>query len=147
MPNNKISLGSDHAGFKLKESIKNYLKEKGYEVKDFGTNSEESVDYPDYAKAVAKDVIKNNSRGILICGTGIGMSIAANKIKGIRAALCRSEYDAEMSRRHNDANILTLGSRTTHTDDAKKIVDVFLNTPFEEGRHIQRIKKIHDMEK
>ena len=147
MSTNKISIGCDHAGFKLKESIKNYLIGKGYDVKDFGTNSEESVDYPDYAKLVAKDVVKNNSRGILICGTGIGMSIAANKIKGIRAAVCRNEYDAEMSRRHNDANVLTLGGRITPKAKAKKIVDVFLKTPFEEGRHIQRIKKIHDLEK
>jgi len=147
MTNNKISIGSDHAGFKLKESIKNYLNGKGYDVKDFGTNSEESVDYPDYAKAVAKDVIKNNSRGILVCGTGIGMSIAANKIKGIRAARCVNERDAELSRMHNDANIVALGARITPKAKAKKIVDVFLNTPFEEGRHIQRIKKIHDLEK
>ena len=147
MTNNKISIGSDHAGFKLKESIKNYLTGAGYDVKDFGTNSEESVDYPDYAKLVSKDVVKNNSRGILVCGTGIGMSIAANKIKGIRAAVCRNEYDAEMSRRHNDANVLALGSRITPKAKAKRIVDVFLKTPFEEGRHVQRIKKIHDLEK
>ena len=147
MSNNKISIGSDHAGFKLKEAIKNYLTGKGYDVKDFGTNSEESVDYPDYAKLVARDVIKNNSRGILICGTGIGMSMAANKIKGIRAARCVNERDAELSRMHNDANVLTLGARITPKAKAKRIVDVFLKTPFEAGRHIQRIKKIHDLEK
>lgn len=147
MDKNKISLGSDHAGFKLKEAIKKYLIKKGYDVKDFGTNSEDSVDYPDYAKLVANDVIKNNSRGILICGTGIGMSMAANKVSGIRAARCLDEYDAEMSRRHNDANVLTMGGRTTRKDMAKKIVDVWLNTPFDEGRHIQRINKINELEK
>ncbi len=138
----KIAIGADHAGFLLKEKIKEHVKPK-INVKDFGTFDESSVDYPDFAKAVSKSVIKKEcSFGILICGTGIGMSIAANKIKGVYAALCHNEYTAKMAREHNNANILTLGSRTLSDSMAFKIVDIFLETDFEGGRHIKRLKKI-----
>ncbi len=139
----KIAIAADHAGFLLKEKVKEYLKSKSHIIKDFGTFDENSVDYPDFAKAVSKSVIKKEcSFGILICGTGIGMSIAANKIKGVYAALCHNEYTAKMARAHNNANILTLGSRTLSYNKTFKIVDIFLKTVFEEGRHSKRIKKI-----
>lgn len=141
-----IALASDHAGFPLKTKIKTYLEQNGIEVEDFGTYKSDSVDYPDYgvfaARAVAKDKAE---RGILICGTGIGMSIVANKVRGIRAALCTSVEMAEMSRRHNNANILVMGGRIIDHDLALKIVEVWLSTPFEGDRHLKRITKIHQM--
>ncbi len=143
----KIAIGSDHGGFSLKEVIKKYLIEKGYEVKDFGCFSEESVDYPDYAKRVAQAVAKGEySVGVLMCGTGIGISIAANKVKGIRAALCHDGLTARLAKQHNNANIICIGGRTTGVETAKDIVDNWLNSEFEGGRHLRRINKIKDME-
>ncbi len=145
-----VYLGSDHAGLELKLFIKNYFKERGIECLDLGTNSSKSVDYPDYALKVAEKV-KNDgdegSFGILICGTGIGMEIAANKIDGIRAALTYNEYAAEFAKKHNDANIITLGSRTTTPVEAVRYIDKFMSFKFEGGRHGNRIAKITYMEK
>jgi len=143
----KIALACDHGGFRLKEAIKSYLKELGVELIDYGTFSEDSVDYPDFAKRAAEGIVKGEAdRGIFICGTGIGISIAANKVRGIRAALCYNVYAAEMSRRHNDANVLCLGGRVIGEELAKRIVKAWLETPFEGGRHQRRIKKIEEME-
>ena len=142
-----LAIGSDHGGFALKQEIMAHLKEKGIEYKDFGTYTEESCDYPDYGEAVARAVADGEcERGIAVCGTGIGISIAMNKVKGIRAALCGDCYSAEMTRRHNDANILALGGRVVGTGLALKIVDTFLETPFEGGRHARRVAKIHEIE-
>lgn len=142
-----IALGSDHGGYKLKEAIKKHLDKLGVEYKDFGTNSEESVDYPVYAKKVANSIISGEcKRGILCCGTGIGISIAANKVKGIRAAVCTTEFTAEMCRRHNDANILCLGGRVISQEKALQLVEIYLNTPFEGGRHEKRIAGIAEIE-
>ncbi len=142
-----IIIGSDHAGYKLKELIKGYLSEIGENYKDVGTNSEESCDYPVFAEKVAKEVVSTeNAKGILVCGSGIGVSIAANKVKGIRAALCMSSELAEMSRRHNDANILCLGARYIDFEAAKSIIKIFLSTEFEGGRHERRVQEIKDIE-
>ncbi len=147
-----ITLGSDHAGFHLKRQIIKYLENQGYEVIDRGTLSDEPCDYPDFAEPVARDVISGNARfGILICGTGIGMSIVANKFPGIRAALCSNEFSARYARQHNDANVLTLGGRVIGTDLALSILHVFLNTDFAgvkpgEERHVRRIEKISKIE-
>jgi len=139
-----IAVGSDHAGYELKEKVKQYLERLNEEVNDFGCFSKSRVDYPDYAIKVARSVIAGENKwGIIICGTGIGISITANKIKGIRAALCCSEYMAKLARRHNNANILAMGGRTTTPEKAEKIVKVFLNTNFEGGRHANRVEKIH----
>ncbi|MDR1114387.1 MAG: ribose 5-phosphate isomerase B [Candidatus Margulisbacteria bacterium] len=140
----KLVLAADHGGFELKEIIKNFLVELGgYAVTDLGTNSTESVDYPEYGRKAAAAVASGQAeRGIIFCGTGIGISIAANKIAGIRAANCTSEYLAEMSRRHNDANILALGGRLVEPELAKKIVKIWLDTPFDGGRHERRVKQI-----
>ena len=139
----KIAIGCDHAAYNEKMKLINYLESKNIEVSDLGCYSEDSVDYPDYAHMVCNDIRKNNSeRGILICGSGIGISIAANRNKGIRAALCCSEFHAEMSRKHNDANIIALGARTTSMNDMFKFVDIFLDTEFEGGRHQNRVEKI-----
>ncbi|WP_457567942.1 ribose 5-phosphate isomerase B [Desulfurobacterium sp.] len=144
----KIALASDHGGFRLKEVIKNYLESLGVEYIDFGTFSEDSVDYPDYALKAAESIISGETdRGIFICGTGIGISIAANKVPGIRAALCYNIFAAEMSRRHNDANVLALGGRVLGDELAKSIVKVWLETPFEGGRHERRLKKIAGIER
>ncbi|GBD94964.1 putative sugar phosphate isomerase YwlF [bacterium BMS3Abin05] len=141
-----IAIGSDHAGFDLKEAVRNYLEELGMTVKDFGTFSTDSVDYPDYAFAVAQAVSKGQvPRGILICATGLGMTIVANRISGIRAANCLTPYLAKMSRRDNDANILTMGGRILSPDQAKEIVKIWLETPFEGGRHLRRINKIREL--
>ncbi|RMH03931.1 MAG: ribose 5-phosphate isomerase B [Aquificota bacterium] len=144
-----IAIGSDHAGFPLKERIKEKLIAKGYEVIDFGTNSQESTDYPLFAKEVCLAIQRGQAhRGILVCGTGIGMCITANKFKGIRAALCLNEYMARMSRRHNDANVLCLGERVVGVELALSIVDAWLSEEFEGGRHERRvmfIKNIEDM--
>ncbi len=140
----KIALGSDHGGYGLKESLKQYLQELNIEYTDFGCNNEQSVDYPDIGFKVSVEV-KNGryDRGILICGTGIGMSIVANKIKGIRASLCHDIFSARNTREHNDANILTLGARVIDVGLAKEIVRIWLNTDFSQGkRHINRLNKI-----
>ena len=143
----KIIIGSDHGGFELKGKIEHYLEELGYEYEDLGTNNTQSSDYPDFAYKVAKKVAETNSKGILICGTGIGMNMAANKVTGIRAALAYDESTARMSREHNNSNILCLGERTTKENLAKKIVKVWLETEFsKEERHIRRINKITKLE-
>ena len=144
----KIVLGCDHAGVELKEAVASLLKSLGFEVDDVGTMSEESVDYPDFASGVAEAVSTGkDDRGIAICGTGIGMSIVANKYPGVRAALCHDSFTARMSRLHNDANILVLGGRVTGRDVALEIVKQWLATPFEGGRHERRVGKITDIEK
>ncbi len=141
-----IAIGSDHGGFELKKEIMAHLDARGLEYKDFGTYSDESCDYPVYGKAVAKAVASGEcERGIIICGTGIGISIAANKVHGIRAALCGDCFSAEATRQHNDANVLALGARVVGPGLALKIVDTFLDTPFSNGeRHIRRIEMIED---
>ncbi len=142
-----IALGADHGGFLIKEAIRNYLEEKGIEYKDFGTYDENSVDYPEKAKNVATFIKDGNAKlGILCCGTGIGISIAANKVKGIRAAVVTDEFCAEMTRRHNDANILCLGGRVIDEEKAVKLCDIFLNTEFEGDRHIKRLSMIEEIE-
>jgi ribose 5-phosphate isomerase B len=140
----KIAIGSDHAGFKLKEIVKAFLTRKGYEFKDFGTESEASVDYPDYAYPVAEAVAKGDfDRGILICGSGVGMSIAANKVRGIRAVLVHDTYTAKQSRQHGDCNILCLAGRKLTRAKATKIVATWLKTDFSgDERHLRRINKI-----
>lgn len=144
----KIAVGSDHGGVELKEEIKKYLVTEGHEVKDFGTNSTESCDYPDYALPVAEAVVaKEFDFGILICGTGIGIGIAANKVPGVRAALCSDTFSAHATREHNDANILTLGQRVVGAGLALDIVKTFLNTEFQGERHQNRIDKITEIEK
>lgn len=143
----KIGIGSDHGGFPLKESIKSYLEEQGIEYIDYGTNSLDSVDYPDYGKKVAEGVVSGEvERAIVICGTGIGISIAANKVKGIRCALCSDTYSARMSMEHNNANVLALGGRVLGVDLALEIVKVWLGGKFEGGRHERRVKKISEIE-
>ena len=144
----KIAVGSDHGGVDLKEEIINFLKSKNYEVKDFGSNSKESCDYPDYALPVAEAVVaKDFDFGILVCGTGIGVSIAANKVPGIRAALCSDTFSAHATREHNNANVLTLGARVVGTGLALDIVKTFLSAKFEGDRHQGRIDKITAIEK
>ena len=139
----KIAIGCDHAAFEEKEKLKYFLRQKGYEVLDIGTNSSESVDYPKFGHSVANMVTnKIADKGIVICGSGIGISIAANKVKGIRAALCTSSQHAEMSRKHNDANILALGARMTDYELLESITTVWLDTEFEGGRHLKRINMI-----
>lgn len=141
-----IALGSDHGGFGLKQEIIKHLEERGLEYKDYGTYSEASCDYPEFAKAVAHAVADGEcEKGILICGTGIGISITANKVRGIRAALCHDCFSAEATRLHNDANILAMGARVVGPGHALKIVDTFLDTPFSnDERHIRRISQIED---
>lgn len=139
----KISIGSDHAGFDLKEHLKNYLEEEGYEVIDEGTYSLESVDYPDFGKKVGQRVAdKEADRGLVVCGSGIGISIAANKVPGIRCALVSEPLSARLSRQHNDANVLALGGRLIGLEMAKECLKVFLQTDFEGGRHQRRIDKL-----
>lgn len=143
-----IAIGSDHGGYELKTELVKYLKEKGYEVKDFGTCDSKSTDYADYGLAVAKAVKSGDcEKGIIICGTGLGISISANKVPGIRAALCTDGYMAKMSREHNDANILALGARVIGIGLALDILDIWLNTEFVGGRHKTRIDKISEIEK
>ncbi len=144
----KIALGSDHGGYKLKENLKEYLKELYVEYSDFGCDGEQPVDYPDIGFKVSNEVKDGNfDKGILICGTGIGMSIVANKVKGIRASLCHDTFSARNAREHNDANILTLGARVIDVGLAKKIVKVWLNTKFsQEERHANRLNKIKQEE-
>ena len=144
----KIGIGSDHAGFDMKNFIKKELEKEGYELIDYGTYIKKSVDYPDFASKVAEGIMKKEiEKGILICGTGIGMSIAANKFKGIRAARCCSIYDAVLARQHNDANILTLGARLIAKELAWEITKTFLETPFLKGRHLRRVNKIKKFDK
>ena len=139
----KIFISSDHAGFKLKEIIKNYLKRKKIKFQDLGPKNDNRVDYPDYAHKVARKVKLNKSNvGILVCGSGTGMNIAANKHKNIRAAQCFNLKSTKLSRLHNDANIITLGSRLLSKKNALKFISVFLNTKFDGGRHLKRVKKI-----
>lgn len=145
MQNYDLAIASDHAGFYLKSEILTHLKKKNSKMKvmDYGTHNEDSVDYPDYTKPVTDAIINDETtKGILICGTGIGMSIAANRNSDIRAALCVTSDMAEKSRQHNDANILVLGSRITDTKTALRIIDIFLETKFEGGRHASRLNKI-----
>ncbi|MBU3698839.1 MAG: ribose 5-phosphate isomerase B [Candidatus Kapabacteria bacterium] len=138
-----ISIGSDHAGFEYKESIKAMLEEHGHTVIDVGTNSAESVDYPDYGQAAAELVRSGQATyGVLVCGSGIGISIAANKLPGIRAANCTSTTMATLARQHNDANIVAVGQRLVSIEEARSIVQTFLETPFEGGRHQRRVDKI-----
>ena len=141
-----IAIGSDHGGFELKEKLMEHLSERGLEYKDFGTYSSASCDYPVYAKAVANAVASGEcDRGIIICGTGIGVSITANKVRGIRAALCGDCFSAEATRQHNDANVLCMGARVVGEGLALKIADTFLDTPFSnDERHIRRISRIED---
>lgn len=144
----KLVIGSDHGGFALKENIKGYLQEEGIEFTDYGTMTPERCDYPVVAKKVAEAVADGTfDRGILICGTGIGIGIAANKVHGIRAALCHDCFSAEYSRRHNDANILTMGERVIGPGLARKIVKIWLDTPFDGGRHAVRVGMINEMDK
>jgi len=139
----RIALGADHAGVVLKEQIKTFLDEKGVAYEDFGTHSTDSVDYPDYAVKVANAVADGSyDRGILFCGSGIGMAIAANKVHGIRAAQVVDEASARLSRSHNDLNVLSLAARITAAEEARALVQIFLDTPFEGGRHQRRIDKI-----
>ncbi len=142
-----IAIGADHGGFELKESIKKHLDEKGIEYRDFGTYTSDSVDYPVIAKQVARAITSGVcTRGILCCGTGVGISIAANKIKGIRCACCSDYYSAYYTRLHNDANIIAMGGRVVGSGLAAMMVDVFLETEFEGGRHSRRIDLINDIE-
>lgn len=140
-------IGSDHAGFELKEKIEKWLKKKEIVVKDVGTFNNESVDYPDIAAKLARNVAKTKKEGILICGTGIGVSIAANKVKGVRAALAHDALTAKMAKQHNNANVLCLGGRIHNAKAAEKIVNAWLSAEFEGGRHERRVKKIHGIEK
>ena len=143
----KISMAADHGGYELKNILKEYLLEKGHEIVDLGTNSPESVDYPDYALLCAKEVAsKNVDFGILVCGTGVGISIAANKVRGIRCALCPSAEIAALVKQHNNANIIALGGRFTKPSLAKEIVDAYIEADFEGDRHIKRLEKISAIE-
>jgi len=144
----RFYVGSDHAGFRVKSLVCNYLSFKGYEVVDLGPENNKRVDYPDFAKKVAESVVADEgSFGILICGTGIGMSIAANKVKGARAAHCNDFYTAQMARAHNDANILCFGERVSGEGVIESMLEAFINTEFEGGRHKNRIAKIASIEK
>ncbi len=144
----KIAIGCDHGAYEYKEEIKEMLQSEGHEVIDCGTHNKESVDYPDFAQAVGKNVVDGNvDKGIVICGTGIGISIAANKIKGIRCGLCTDTTMARLTREHNDANVLAMGQRVIGIEVAKDIVHMFLNTEFSNGvRHARRIEKLKEME-
>ena len=138
-----ISLGADHAGFSVKEKIREYLETKGYTILDKGAYSDDSVDYPEFGHAVGNSVQSGEStKGIVVCGSGIGISMAANKVEGIRAALCTSAEHAQMSRLHNDANVLAIGARMTDYDVLTDIVDTWLSAEFEGGRHLRRVNKI-----
>lgn len=140
----KIVLGADHAAFEMKEVVKDFLLSKKIDLQDVGTYSLDRVDYPDYAQKVCHEVISQNIFGILICGSGIGVSMAANRYKGIRAALCRSIHDAEMSRKHNNANVLCLGARFNTETEIKAIIESWLFHEFEGGRHSERLAKFEN---
>lgn len=144
----RIAIGSDHAGFSVKETVRKYLESAGYAVSDLGTSSEESVDYPDYGKAVGEYVVSNQADlGIAVCGTGIGISIAANKVLGIRAAVVHDVMTARLAREHNDANVLALGGRVVTGEAAIEMVEVFLSASYLGGRHQRRVEKIAEIEK
>lgn len=144
----KIAIACDHGGLELKNEIKKYLSESGYEIEDFGTDCKDSCDYPDYALPAAEAVAAGKcDRGILVCSTGIGVSIVANKVPGVRCAHCHDTYCAEFTRLHNDANVLALGAKVVGVGYALKIVEVFLKTQFEGGRHQRRVDKITQIEK
>ena len=146
-PHKKLLLASDHAGFELKEYLKDFLIQQGLEVEDLGTNNTDSVDYPDYGVKLAHRVAEHpEENGLIICGTGIGMSMVVNKYPRVRGALCHDMYTAQMSRAHNDANILILGGRVVGKGLAEEIVRAWLETPFEGGRHQRRVDKINDIE-
>jgi ribose 5-phosphate isomerase B len=143
----KVALGADHAGFDLKERLRQLLEGSGHQVVDCGTQSAASTDYPDFAREVARQVTSGEAeRGVLACGTGIGMAMAANKVPGARAANCNDIFMAELARRHNDANVLTVGSRVVAPEHAEAIVRTFLETPFDGGRHQKRIDKITSLD-
>jgi|TARA_B110000914_G_scaffold219100_1_gene227273 ribose 5-phosphate isomerase B len=142
----KISIASDHGGFNLKEDISLFLNQLGFEVNDLGPSNSNAVDYPDYGISIATYISDNiDTRGIVICGTGVGMSIVVNRFPGIRGALCSDIYTAKLSREHNDSNLLVMGGRVVGVGLAREIVQVWLNTPFEGGRHIKRIEKIPNL--
>jgi ribose 5-phosphate isomerase B len=144
----RIAIGADHAGFALKQQIGDALRRAGHEVLDAGTNSTESTDYPDYAARVARDVARGLAdRGVLVCATGIGMSIAANKVPGIRAALAANRESVQLTRQHNDANVLAIGAKYTDAATANEYLRLFLETPFEGGRHERRVQKISQLER
>jgi len=144
----KIAIGADHAGFSLKEKLRQKLAQDGHEVVDFGTASDASCDYPDFAQPVARDVAQGRSdRGILVCSTGIGMAMAANKVDGVRAAPAQSDDEVKFTREHNDANVLTLGAKYIDEDRAMQLIEIFLNTEFAGGRHARRVAKIAQLEK
>jgi ribose 5-phosphate isomerase B len=143
----RIAIASDHRGFQLKEKVLGMLRGKGHEIEDDGTLSDESVDYPDFAAIVAAKVSSGQvDRGILICGTGIGMAIAANKFPGVRAAACNDEVTAEMSRRHNDANVLCLSADLLSPRVVERMIEIWIDTEFEAGRHLRRVEKIRELE-
>jgi ribose 5-phosphate isomerase B len=144
----KLAIASDHAGFELKESIVAFLKDKGVALEDFGPKNSDRVDYPDYGISIAKAIQENKvERGILICGTGVGMSIVVNRFPGIRGTLCSDLYTTKMCREHNDSNILIMGGRVIGKGLAEEIVSMWLNTPFEGGRHQKRLDKIEDIDR
>jgi ribose 5-phosphate isomerase B len=144
----KVALASDHAGYEEKERLKSVLSELGVEVADLGTNSELSVDYPDYARKVAEQVANGEAdQGLLVCGSGTGMAISANKVPGVRAAVAWTEEIARLARQHNNANVLAIGARTTPAEEIPKIVRTFFTTDFEGGRHSSRVEKINEIEK
>ena len=143
----KIVIACDHAGNEAKDAVIKYLREKGYEVTDFGCDGTASVNYPDYAHLVCQAIQENNAvLGILVCGTGIGMSMAANKHRGIRAALCENEFSAEMTRRHNDANVICMGARVISKEKAITLTDIFVTTPYEGGRHDARVAMLNALD-
>jgi len=144
----KIAIGADHAGFSLKEKLRQKLAEEGYEVVDFGTSSPDSCDYPDFAQSVGREVAQGRSdRGILVCSTGIGMAMAANKVDGVRAAPAENDDEVRLTREHNDANVLTLGAKYMDGARALELIDIFLKTEFAGGRHARRVAKIAQLEK
>jgi ribose 5-phosphate isomerase B len=144
----RVVAASDHAGLSLRAEAVKAAKAKGFEVEDLGPHTADSVDYPDFAVAVSRAVAEGKARfGILVCGTGIGMSMAANKVPGVRAALCRTEWEARMTRAHNDANVLCLGERVTGGGLGAAIVEAFLTTPFEGGRHARRVEKVNSLDR
>jgi ribose 5-phosphate isomerase B len=144
----RVAMGCDHAGYPLKEALKTFLEEEGHEVEDVGTHSEEMVDYPDFCAAAARAVVEGRAeRGIVLGGSGQGEQLAANKVRGARAALCNDLYLAELSRRHNDANVLAMGGRIVAVALAKEIVRLWLTTPFEGGRHARRLQQVAEIER
>ena len=143
-----IAVGADHAGYPLKDDLKAWLAGQGHQVLDFGAHSPDSVDYPDFASHVADAVTSGSAeRGVLVCATGTGMAMAANKVPGVRAAVCLDRYMARMSREHNDANVLALGARLTDAARAREILEVWLDTPFAGGRHARRVEKLMALER